>query len=82
MPWELGFKDGVSQRVAILPILDTESNTSRYRGVEYLGLYPYVVKANNNSTPPVPKLWVHDDEVSYVVFDDWLKNGTKPYARK
>lgn len=79
MPWELGFKDGKSQRVAILPIAASDTSSDSYGGMEYLGLYPYVTKAND--TGGKPKLWVHDDESTYVVFDTWLNSGAKPYRR-
>lgn len=39
MPWELGYFDGLKGNVAILPVV--ESSSSRYRGEEYLGLYPH-----------------------------------------
>lgn len=38
MPWELGYFDGLkSGNIAILPLVDSES--SSFRGQEYLGLY-------------------------------------------
>jgi hypothetical protein len=44
MPWELGYFDGVKNRVAVAPI---EGNNQTYyfkgfKGQEYLDLYPYV----------------------------------------
>ena len=43
MPWELGYFDGLkSGKVAILPLVDSES--SSFRGQEYLGLYPALDK--------------------------------------
>jgi hypothetical protein len=83
MPWELGYKDGQSSddgdlgRVAILPLTDTIGKTS-YDGQEYLGMYPYVDKAK--STNGVMKLWVRNDEDTYIVFDAWL-NGNDPTNR-
>jgi hypothetical protein len=40
MPWELGYFDGLKGNVAILPVVESPSN--KFRGEEYLGLYPYV----------------------------------------
>lgn len=41
MPWELGYFDGHQPRkVAILPL--AQAPTNRFRGQEYLGLYPYL----------------------------------------
>ncbi|MEK2688875.1 toll/interleukin-1 receptor domain-containing protein [Bdellovibrio sp. GT3] len=42
MPWELGFMDARTSRVAILPVVD--DNSTSYQGQEYLGLYPYISK--------------------------------------
>ncbi|TMP85496.1 toll-Interleukin receptor [Pseudoalteromonas ruthenica] len=43
MPWELGFFDGYRpDGVAVLPLLDSESET--FVGQEYLSLYPTVSK--------------------------------------
>lgn len=44
MPWELGYSDGLHGKVAILPVVDRDEDSEDYRGLEYLGLYPYVVK--------------------------------------
>lgn len=40
MPWELGYVDGHTGRVAIFPVVKNPSGT--FRGQEYLGIYPYV----------------------------------------
>lgn len=52
MPWELGFFDGLKGRVAIVPV--TRETEYKFRGEEYLGLYPYV-------TELIEKLWVHGE---------------------
>lgn len=40
MPWETGYMDGIKEKVAICPLIgDTDEE---YKGVEYLGLYPYI----------------------------------------
>jgi hypothetical protein len=77
MPWELGFKDGHSKKVAILPIAASDVSSDSYRGQEYLGLYPYVSQGFTNHQK---KLWVHTDENTYVMLDSWL-NGATPYRR-
>jgi len=79
MPWELGFKDGHSSKVAVLPIAASDVTSDSYRGQEYLGLYPYVTKATTSQSQQ-KKLWVHKDEDSYVLFDSWL-TGAAPYKR-
>lgn len=84
MPWELGYKDGLTGKygglgmVAILP-LASRSGQQQYRGQEYLGMYPYIVKANSKSGHS--RLWVYHDPETYVVFDDWLA-GKKPFKRE
>lgn len=78
VPWELGYFDGFSDKVAILPLIESESPGNSYYGQEYLGLYPYVTKAND--TNEKEKLWVHDNATWYVIFDAWLK-GAKPFKR-
>lgn len=79
MPWELGYFDGIKNKVAILPITDTAQATDSYRGQEYLGLYSYITKApmqgNNEMT-----LWVHDAQNVYVHFNHWLQ-GSMPRVR-
>lgn len=76
MPWELGYFDGLKQRVAILPILDTTSN--QYNGQEYLGLYPYLSKTNEWEGGET--LWVEFNPNNYINFEAWLK-GEEPYER-
>jgi len=75
MPWELGYKDGSSKRVAILPVVDQRS--TMFHGQEYLGLYPYVTRADY--VHGVKKLWVEKSVGTYVLFDQWLRNGRQPY---
>lgn len=77
MQWELGYFDALKEKVAILPIL--EDSRDGFKGLEYLGLYPYIDKATTKfSSNEV--LWVNEDSNVYVKFDEWLK-GKKPYKR-
>jgi len=73
MPWETGYFDAKKELVAIVPIA-RGSSSDKYEGVEYLGLYPYVtgVVGADRSW-----LYIHEDEKTWVRFDDWLK-GQKP----
>lgn len=79
VPWELGYFDGFKDKAAILPLVESEFPSSNYYGQEYLGLYPYITKAEDKGGKK--KLWVHDNANWYVVFDAWL-NGHKPYNRQ
>lgn len=76
MPWELGFKDGQSNRSAILPVQETRLDN--YKGQEYLGIYPYITQQLSNKNEE--KLWVRWSASCYIVFDEWLQ-GREPYER-
>ena len=73
-PWELGFVDGLNGRVAILPILNEENN--KYKGQEYLGIYPYVdfekVKDTENY-----EFWINDPDnpEKYSRLKKWIEDG-------
>ena len=71
MPWELGYKDGQSNRSAILPIQSTVQRS--FKGQEYLGIYPYVVQEKN--TLHQDKLWVRRSATCFILFDLWLLGG-------
>ena len=46
MPWELGYFDGLRQgRIAVLPLVASEG--ARFKGQEYLGLYPVVERLSS-----------------------------------
>jgi hypothetical protein len=68
MPWELGYFDGFNGNVAILPVVQSES--SSFRGTEYLGLYPYVDLTGRNSTNP-GTIYIHKNNLTYARFADW-----------
>jgi|ERR1022692_381828 hypothetical protein len=75
MPWELGYMDGKKGRSAILPVSQNSSSSDAYNGQEYLGIYPYIT--TDDDTKGKERLWVHEDAVTYVTFDAWLK-GSQP----
>ena len=75
MPWELGYFDALKQRVAILPILESPTATNKYKGQEYLGLYPYITKDKPEGGDK-PTLWIHEDHNTYVTFSRWLEGST------
>jgi len=70
MPWELGFMDSHTRKVAIVPILDLPSSSDDYKGREYLGIYPYIEKS-------VGALFVHESEKKWIGFRSWLE-GKEP----
>ncbi|MGJ0491872.1 hypothetical protein [Methylobacter sp.] len=69
MPWECGYFDGFREKVAIAPIKGY--STDYFQGVEYLGLYPYIVKDKNRVGQD--KLWINKNTVTYIAFDEWVK---------
>jgi hypothetical protein len=76
MPWELGYFDGIKNKVALLPIVEQQTTTNEFKGQEYLSLYPYITKdypkGGSNKT-----LWVRKDEVNYILFSSWLTNNVQ-----
>ncbi len=76
MPWELGFKDGQSNRSAILPLQDTRPDD--YKGQEYLGIYPYLTQQRSQAGQE--RLWVRRSMTCFIVFEDWLE-GKEPFER-
>jgi len=79
MPWELGFFDGYNGKVAILPIEEQATGTNDYSGQEYLGIYPYITKENDESGKN--QLYVNEGSPEiYIDYSSWL-NGKKPLKR-
>lgn len=79
MPWELGFVDGKTDRCAIIPVSKDNLSHTSFNRVEYLKLYPYIEIAVIKGTNTY-KLWVYDDDNSYVIFDSWI-TGFNPISR-
>ena len=69
MPWECGFFDGLKGKVAIIPVKST-SNSNYYKGQEYLGLYPYGLKAKSRGGKEM--MYIHKNEKLYLSFGVWL----------
>ncbi len=75
MPWELGYFDGIKNKVAILPVLNTSTNTDNFNGQEYLGLYPYITKNRIQFTnQEILYVNTNNDETTYASFEGWI-NG-------
>ena len=70
MPWECGYFDGKKGKTAIVPIVNYSYDNS-YKGQEYLGLYPYIVKQPNKYGKEM--LWVRKSDTLYIAYDDWVK---------
>jgi hypothetical protein len=68
--------DGQKGKSAILPVTSSETSSNRYKGQEYLGVYPYITASNDTSGKS--RLWVREDAETYVTFDGWL-GGKQPH---
>ncbi|AXX85706.1 toll/interleukin-1 receptor domain-containing protein [Aliarcobacter skirrowii] len=81
MPWELGYFDGIKDKmVGILPLKKYGNNfNDNFKGEEYLGLYYYIDKEKNQLNEM--RLWVRENQDKYVLLNSWI-TGEKPYVRK
>ncbi|RZJ89585.1 MAG: toll/interleukin-1 receptor domain-containing protein [Chryseobacterium sp.] len=77
MPWELGYVDGNTNRCAILPVSKTSYTPNHYTGVEYLSLYPFIKKVETVGMGE--KLFVIEESLKYIIFDDWFSKGQQPH---
>lgn len=80
MPWELGYVDGNTNKCAIIPISKSDYAPNSYVGVEYLSLYPFIKKVQTRGLGE--KLFVIEETLKYIIFDDWLKLGDQPKAQE
>lgn len=69
MPWELGYMDAKTSRVAVAPIFEEDDDES-FEGREYLGIYPYLDLTGDS-------FFIQDSPTEYVVLDGWLR-GRNP----
>lgn len=72
-PWELGYADGKKNKAVILPI--TKEKVDEFRGLEYLGIYPYLEYCNLNNGKWDFFVNDRDDRKKYIL-REWL-NGQK-----
>ena len=72
MPWECGYFDGIKSKVAIVPVVQYSSD-EKYRGQEYLGLYPYCEKSPSKGGKEL--LYVFEDAKNYLPYDEWVKQS-------
>jgi hypothetical protein len=76
MPWELGYVDGNTNKCAIIPISKSKYAPDSYVGLEYLSIYPFIKKVPTKGSRE--KLFVIEEALKYIIFDNWLKLGEKP----
>jgi len=72
MPWELGYFDGVRNRVAIAPIESTGRSYyfNGFKGQEYLDLYPYISISDGNDGV----IWIWNRDAKLVSsLQTWLE---------
>lgn len=77
MPWELGYFDGIKDKmVGILPIKKSGNNfRDDFKGEEYLGLYYYIDKSTLQNTNRT-SLFVNESTNKYTTFEDWISGGS------
>ncbi len=68
MPWELGYMDAKTGRVAVAPILGEDDDG--FDGREYLGLYPYLDLEWDN-------FFINRSSNVWVPLNEWMK-GKNP----
>ncbi|MGG1632336.1 TIR domain-containing protein [Rossellomorea sp. NRS-1567] len=78
VPWEIGYFDSRIGKIAVMPITKGISNSEKYEGQEYLGLYSYGVRGNDKSQRT--KIWIQDNPDKYVDLADWVA-GKEPFER-
>lgn len=72
MPWECGYFDGIKSKVAIVPVVQY-SIDEKYRGQEYLGLYPYCEKSLSRGGSEL--LYIYESDRKYLPYDNWVKQS-------
>ena len=70
MPWELGFFDGLKGVVGVVPV--TQNQEEKFKGEEYLNLYPYVDVAPEKVTKR-DQLWINRAHNIYAGLAPWAK---------
>jgi len=68
MPWELGYMDARTGKVAVAPIMEDDEDD--FDGREYLGLYPYLDLTQDS-------FYIQRAPGSWVTFGGWMQ-GEKP----
>lgn len=79
MPWETGFADGKTGKVAICPLVSGEKTS--FSGLEYLSIYPYVDRCMAKDSSKT-SLWINESVGVYCSFDSWLNENAKPTVHK
>ena len=69
VPWELGFADG-SKKEADVAILPIQEGDGRWKGTEYVGLYPAIKPVNDTWLVVEPSNLFYGAPLS-----EWLKSG-------
>jgi len=65
MPWELGYMDAKTERVAIAPIIDDED--ADFPGREYLGIYPSISISDDT-------MFVYQSDGKFKSVEAWRRN--------
>lgn len=71
MPWELGYFDGFSGAVAILPV--TQNQQTSYEGQEYIGIYPYLDEAPAQGSTS-SEMWINKSSSASQRWGTWISD--------
>ena len=66
MPWELGYMDSFTNRVAIAPIVDDDD--AEFSGREYLSIYPYIELTDSYS-------FARQSDGKFKSVDGWVRDS-------
>jgi hypothetical protein len=68
MPWQLGYFDGLREKVAIMPIKD--AILASYHSKEFLSVYPYITRDNALQED---RLLINKDSKNHTSIENWFK---------
>jgi hypothetical protein len=69
--WEIGYADGITKRIAILPIEEDTLKDNEFYKQEYLGLYPYIDKGDYS-------IWINGPR-TFSTVDKWVGGDNSIY---
>ena len=75
-PWKLGLFDGISSGMCCILLVLKDAEQNRYRGQEYLGMYPYLSYTKYANSDEWT-FWVEDPDnlQKYTTLKLWIKES-------
>jgi hypothetical protein len=74
MPWELGYFDGRRGRVAVFPLSKSSAPSGVFKGREYLGIYPYILRKRAGNRLDY---LVFEPPGTFTPLGNWIGGGTR-----